>query len=72
MYYLAIVQNNDTQALYRYNTLDEALATYHTELAYRGEGRTSTKCTILDDNLQAIRNDSYTAPTPNSEPNEGE
>lgn len=68
MYYLAIVQNDNTQALYKYSSLDDVLAAYHTELAYRGEGRTSTKCTILDDNLQAVRNDSYIAPvTPEQE-----
>lgn len=70
MYYLALVQNDSTQALYKYSSLDEALAVYHTELAYRGEGRTSTKCTILDDNLQAVRNDSYIAPVA-AEPQEG-
>lgn len=69
MYYLAIVQNDNTQALYKYSSLDEALAAYHTELAYRAEGRTSTKCTILDSNLQAIRNDSYIAPV--TTPTEG-
>ena len=68
MYYLALVQNNDTQALFAYNTLDEALARYHSELAYRGEGRTSTKCTILDNDLMAIRNDSYTAPVVETAP----
>lgn len=62
MYYLALVQNDNTQALFAYETLDAALAKYHSELAYRGEGRTSTKCTILDNNLQAVRNDSYIAP----------
>ena len=48
MYYLAIVQNGTTQALYAYNTYDAALAAYHSELAYRAEGRTSTLCVILD------------------------
>lgn len=62
MYYLALVQNNDTQALFAYNTLDDALTRYHSELAYRGEGRTSTKCAILDENLMVIRNESYSAP----------
>lgn len=62
MYYLAIVQNNETQALYRYNTYEEALAAYHTELAYRAEGRRSTKCAILNGDLQMLRQEIYTSP----------
>lgn len=62
MYYLAIVQNDETQALYRYNTYEEALAAYHTELAYRAEGRKSTKCAILNGDLQLLRQETYIAP----------
>lgn len=77
MYYLAIVQNDETQALYRYNTYEDALAAYHTELAYRAEGRKSTKCAILNGDLKMLRQETYTAPVsdnteePNEEPNEG-
>lgn len=73
MYYLAIVQNDETQALYRYNTYEEALAAYHTELAYRAEGRTSTKCAILDHDLNMLRQETYIAPVSDNteEPNEG-
>lgn len=73
MYYVAIVQNDETQALYRYNTYEEALAAYHTELAYRAEGRTSTRCVIFDSELRTMRAEVYTAPVPepNAEPNEG-
>lgn len=68
MYYLAIVQNDETQALYRYSTYEEALAAYHTELAYRAEGRKSTKCAILDHDLNMLRQEVYTAPVQNAEP----
>lgn len=61
MYYLALVQNDETQALYRFSTLEEALSMYHSELAYRGEGRTSTKCLILDSDLNTYMKESYTA-----------
>jgi hypothetical protein len=71
MYYVAIVQNDETQALHRYNTYEEALAAYHTELAYRAEGRKSTKCAILDGNLQMLRQETYIAPA-TAEPNDGE
>lgn len=68
MYYLAIVQNDTTNALYTYNSFEDALAAYHQELAYRAEGRTSTKCAILDNDLHMLRQESYVAPTPNAEP----
>ena len=47
-FYLVIVQNNSTQAVYAYDKLDDALAAFHVELAYRAEGRTSTMCLITD------------------------
>jgi len=62
MYYLAIVQNDTTNALYSYNSYEDALAAYHTELAYRAEGRTSTKCAILDHDLNMLRQETYIAP----------
>ena len=67
MYYLAIVQNNNTKALYDYTSYDEALAAFHNELAYRGGGRTSTKCALLDTNLSMIRQEVYGAETVTSE-----
>lgn len=71
MYYLAIVQNNNTQALYRYDSYDAALAAFHSELAYRSADRTSTKCALLDSNLGMIRQEVYGAETNTNEP-EGE
>lgn len=61
MYYLAIVQNGTTQALYAYNTYDAALAAYHSELAYRAEGRTSTLCVILDMYGNTMKQEYWTA-----------
>ena len=73
MYYLAIVQNDTTNALYSYNTYEDALAAYHTELAYRAETRKSTKCAILDGDLNMLRQETYVAPVSDSteETNEG-
>lgn len=73
MYYLIIIQNNNTQAIYRYDSLDAAMAAYHTELAYRAEGRASTKCAILDSDMRIVRSEVYTAPVSDNteEPNEG-
>lgn len=64
MYYLVIVQNENTQAIYSYATEIEATAAFHTELAYRAEGRTSTKCAILDSHLHMIRQEEYYAVEP--------
>ena len=59
MYYLVIVQNGNTQAVYAYSSLDNALAAYHAELAYRSADRTSTKCTILNSDLVQVRVEQY-------------
>lgn len=49
MYYLLIIQNNSSVAAFAYDNIDNALAAYHNELAYRGEGREITVCTLLDE-----------------------
>lgn len=46
-YYLVIIQNDETCAVYKYADYDDALAAMHTELAYRGGGRTQTLCLIV-------------------------
>lgn len=61
MYLLAIRQNKSTNALYSYPTLDAALAAFHNELAYRGEGRTSTMCAILDEYGTTVRKEYWEA-----------
>lgn len=61
-YYLFLVQNKSVCANFGYETLDEALAKFHTELAYRGEGRTSTLCVILDQIGGTIKRDYWERP----------
>ena len=68
MYYLVIIQNDSTQAIYSYSTIDEALATFHNELAYRGETRMSTVCVILENTGALIKRDSWKRAIPQSEP----
>lgn len=75
MYYLAIIQNHgESNALFPFNSFEEALARFHSELAYRHESRTQTVCSILNSEGQVLRNETYTAPVPepNTEPTEGE
>ena len=62
-YYLAIVQNDTIKALYDYDGYDAALAAYHAELAVRSETRTSTKCAILNSELEVIKREIYIAAT---------
>lgn len=57
MYYLVIIQNDNTQTVFSYQTMDEALSTFHTELAYRGSGRVSTVCVILDSTGALVKRD---------------
>lgn len=74
MYYVITIQNNTIPAIHSYETMEAALAYFHTELAYRHESRTSTRCMIVDSELSLIRQESYVAPfpEPNAEPTEGE
>ena len=68
-YYLVIIQNDEAQAIYKYDSYNEALAAYHNELAYRAEERTSTRCAILNSELVVVMYESYIAnATPNEEP----
>lgn len=69
MYYTIIIQNDNTQAIFAYATLNEAKAKYHSELAYRAESRTSTKCAILTPDLGVLLRDEYRVES-NVEPNE--
>lgn len=76
MFYLLVVQNESTPAIYAYNSHDAALAAFHTEMAYRHEDRHSTKCMILNSNLGTLETEIYVAQpvdtTPTEEPTEGE
>lgn len=47
MYYVVMIQNDDTCAVYKYADYDSALAAFHNELAYRGDSRGQTLCVIV-------------------------
>ena len=59
MYYLVIIQNDSTQAIYSYNTLDSALSAFHSELAYRTSDRKKTVCVILDSYGGYVKSETY-------------
>lgn len=61
-YYVVIIQNDDTQAVYTYTDLDAALAVFHSELAYRGEGRNKTICTILNNLGHQMKTEMWARP----------
>jgi hypothetical protein len=58
-YYLVTIQNDSTQAIFSYAALDDALAAFHTELAYHAEGRDRTLCIIFDSNGNIIRSEEW-------------
>lgn len=47
-YILTIVQNGNVCTAYGYEKKEDALAMFHSELAYRGEGRVSTVFYLID------------------------
>lgn len=63
MYYIIIIQNKQTPAIFAYPSYDAALAKFHTEMAYRAEGRTSTMCMIIDDEGSVYKTESYSKVT---------
>lgn len=62
MFYLVIIQNDTTQAIYKYDTFDQALAAFHSEMAYRAEGRDSTVCVILNRIGELIKREDWQRP----------
>ena len=67
MYYLVIIQNDTTQAVYSYETLDAAISMFHTELAYRGDGRNKTVCVILNKNGELMKRETWERPVSSEE-----
>lgn len=61
MYILVCVQNGNTPLLKSYVNLNEALAEYHQELAYRHESRTSTMAMIVDQAGKVLKREQYVA-----------
>ena len=61
MFYLLIAQNDQTQTAYAYPTYNEALSAFHSELAYRNEGRTKTMCAIISSNGSMLKSECYEA-----------
>lgn len=62
MFYLAIIQNagpDSTQAIYKFDNIDDALAMYHSELAYRAAARNMTTCVILDTYGHSVYRDAW-------------
>lgn len=74
-YFVTVIQNDSTCACYAYENKQDAMAKYHSELAYRHESRTSTVCSVMDSNGGITAKDRYVAPpapAPEIEGGEGE
>lgn len=63
MYYLVIVQNDNTPAIFGYESYDAALSAFHTEMAYRAEDRNATKCMIVNSELVTLAREIYVKET---------
>ena len=63
-YYLIIIQNQSTQAIFSYDTISEALVRFHNELAYRADDRVSTFCMIIDPYGNVLKKDIWEKETP--------
>lgn len=56
-YYVAIVQNGNTQALFAYDNIDTALEKFHSEMGYHESTRNSTLCLLFDQTGYVMRNE---------------
>ena len=72
MFYLVIIQNDTTQAVYSYETLDAAISMFHTELAYRGDGRNRTVCVILNKNGELVKREFWERPVRSTQTEESD
>lgn len=61
MYIFICIQNGSIPLMYSFDTINAALAQYHTELAYRHESRTSTMCMIIDAAGIVLKQETYIA-----------
>ena len=62
MYILIKLQNDTTTTSFTYDNYSDALAAFHSELAYRAEGRTSTMCAILDRAGDLVKHERWDTP----------
>lgn len=61
MFLLVKLQNDSTTVVFAYENQSDALAAFHTELAYRGDGRTSTMCAILNRAGEVLKRERWEA-----------
>ena len=61
MFLLVKLQNDSATVVFTYNNYSDALAAFHSELAYRAEGRTSTMCAILNRAGEVIKRERWEA-----------
>ena len=59
MFVLVILQNDSITMTHVHMTFSDALAEFHSELAYRAEGRTSTMCAILNRSGDVLKNERW-------------
>lgn len=61
MFLLVKLQNDSATVVFSYESYSDALAAFHTELAYRAEGRTSTMCAILNRAGEVLKRERWEA-----------
>ena len=62
MYYAIVIQRN-AQAIYPYQTMDEATEKFHSELAYAYNQHIPCTCVVMDGHGAVYRSEEYTPVT---------
>ena len=61
-YFVTVVQNDSTCACFAYENKPDAMAKYHSEMAYRHASRTSTVCSVINSNGDIVAKERYIKP----------
>lgn len=61
---------DDTQAIYKFDTLDGATERFYNTLYYHMNQRHNCTCIVMDSNGAVHRSEKHTAPLPEEEPEE--
>lgn len=61
MYYVATMNGDNTQSFFAYETMPQAVAAYHTEMAYANANNITKTCVVMDNHGAVYRSEEYIA-----------
>lgn len=72
-HFVTIIQNDEVCACYAFDSRKDAMARYHSELAYAMNAGITTMVVVVNSNTSVVASEKYTAPIPvDEEPQDGD